>query len=173
MSRLGPAVFGLALLSVTSGTAQVSAPPAAGPVPPAILAAKKIFVSNAGADSGLFPHPFSGSPDRGYDEFYEALRAAGQWELVSNPAEADLVLELRLTASYGPSNADKQKGASDPLPMFRLVVYDARSHYVLWALTEAIDSANLQKTHDHNFDDALAAMLKDFQRLAGKIAVAP
>ena len=31
-------------------------------------------------------------------------------------------------APYGPSNADKQKGASDPLPMFRLVIYDIKTH---------------------------------------------
>ena len=30
------------------------------PVPSAISTAKKVFISNAGADSGLFPHPFSG-----------------------------------------------------------------------------------------------------------------
>jgi hypothetical protein len=36
----------------------------AAPVPPAIFSAKKVFLSNAGSDSGLFPHPFSGSQDR-------------------------------------------------------------------------------------------------------------
>jgi hypothetical protein len=161
-----------ALLSAALAVAQNLAPPAAGPVPPAIRAAKKIFVSNAGADIGLFPHPFSGDPDRGYGQFYAALKATGNYDLVGDPAQADLVLELRLTAPYGPSNADKQKGASDPLPMFRLVIYDARTHYVLWALTEAIDLAYLQKSHDRNFDDALAAILLDFETLSGKAPAA-
>jgi hypothetical protein len=39
-----------------------------------------------------------------------------------------LVLELLLMAPYGRSNADKQKGASDPLPMFWLVIYDIKTH---------------------------------------------
>jgi hypothetical protein len=79
-----------------------------------------------------------------------------------------LVLELRLTAPYGPSNADKQKGASDPLPMFRLVIYDAKTHFVLWALTEPIEVAYLKKSHDRNFDNSIASIVKDFNLLTGK-----
>jgi len=84
---------------------------------------------------------------------------------VSSPAEADLVFELQLSAPNGPSNADKSKGASDPLPMFRLVIYDRPTHYVLWALTESIAPAEKQKTHDHNFDEALANLVLDAGRL--------
>ena len=40
----------------------------AGPVPAAILAARTLFVSNGGSDSGLFPEPFSGDPDRPYTQ---------------------------------------------------------------------------------------------------------
>lgn len=161
-----------AFLFACTVAVQSQTPPISAPVPPAIVAAKKIFVANAGADSGLFPHPFSGNPDRAYEQFYTALKSDGHWDLVSSPREADLVLELRLTAPYGPSNADKEKGASDPLPMFRLVIYDAGSHYLLWAVTEAIYPANLQKTHDRNFDDAVTAILDDFETLSGKPPVA-
>ncbi len=48
--------------------------------------------------------------------------------------------------------------------MFRLVIYDRPTHYVLWALTESIAPATLQKTHDHNFDEALAALVVDAGR---------
>jgi hypothetical protein len=88
--------------------------------------------------------------------------------LVNNPAQADLVLELQLTAPNGPTNANKQNGASDPLPMFRLVIYDGKTHYVLWTITESIAVAMLQKSHDRNFDDALTAILVDFETLTGK-----
>lgn len=87
---------------------------------------------------------------------------------MADPANADLVLELQLTAPNGPSNPNKQSGASDPLPMLRLVVYDRKTHYVLWAFTESIEIAFLQKTHDRNFDDALTAVLVDFETLTGK-----
>jgi hypothetical protein len=49
--------------------------------------------------------------------------------------------------------------------MFRLVIYDAKTHYILWALTESIDPANLQKTNDKNFDDALVNLTEDFRRV--------
>lgn len=84
------------------------------PVPPAIFAEKMIFISNAGADSGLFPHPFSGSQDRLYNQFYAAMQQWGRYALVSDPDEADLVFEVRLAGPSGPQNPDKQKGASDP-----------------------------------------------------------
>ena len=139
-----------------------------GHVPPALLAAKTIFLSNGGADSGLFPQPFSGDPNRGYDALRAALVSSGKHELVDDPAQADLVLELQLTAPNGPSSGNKQKGASDPLPMFRLTIYDRPTHYVLWALTESIDVALLQKTHDKNFDQAVADLALDFDQLTGK-----
>lgn len=170
-------IFGLrsivcaALLSTVAVFAQQIAVPSAGPVPPAILAAKKIFVSNAGGDSGLFPSPFSGDPSRGYTEFYTMLKAAGHYDLVTDPGEADLVLELQLSGRSShleSSSVNKVNGSPDPLPMFRLVVYDRKSHYVLWTLTQSIEVAYLQKSHDRNFDDALNALVRDFQAISGK-----
>jgi hypothetical protein len=157
-----------ALLSGVAASAQQPdrpAPTVMAPVPPLLLSAKKIFISNAGADSGLFPHPFTGDPDRAYNEFYLNIESWGHYEVVASPGQADLVFELQLTAPNGPANANKQNGASDPLPMFRLVIYDRPTHYVLWALTESIEPASLQKTHDHNFDEALSTLLLDAGRL--------
>lgn len=160
------AYLGLAaLMCGVVATAQPTAPLAVAPVPPQLLSAKTVFISNAGADSGLFPHPFSGDPDRAYNEFYAGVVSWGRYQLVASPDEADLVFELRLMAPNGPSNADKSKGASDPLPMLRLMIYDRPTHYVLWALTESIASANLQKTHDHNFDEAISNLVLDAGRL--------
>jgi hypothetical protein len=165
--RLGLiACLGLVSLSSTVAlVAQQAAPVAIAPVPVLLLDAKRVFISNAGADSGLFPHPFTGDPDRAYNEFYVGVLSWGRYELVTSPAEADLVFEIRLMAPNGPANADKQKGASDPLPMLRLVIYDRPTHYALWALTESIAPAALQKTHDHNFDEAVANLVLDAGRL--------
>jgi hypothetical protein len=95
------------------------------------------------------------------------VKTWGRYELVDDPADADLVFELHLVAPNGPQNPSKQNGASDPLPMFRLVIMDRKTHYVLWALTESVGFAILQKTHDHNFDLALAALTDDLKRLTG------
>jgi hypothetical protein len=152
--------------------AQQPATDAAAPVPAKLYTAKKIFLSNAGADSGLFPHPFSGSSDRGYNQLYAALQSSKQFTLVSDPAEADLVLQLQLVAPSGPKDADKTKGSSDPLPMLRLTIFDRGTHYILWTLTESIEGANLQKTHDRNFDEALNALANDFKQLTSKDSAA-
>jgi hypothetical protein len=157
-----------ALLAASAAYAQQPAPAPTAPIPPAILAAKKIFVSNAGGDSGLFPSPFSGDPSRGYNQLYAALKNNNQFELVADPEQADLVLELSLTAPNGPTSGSKVYGAANPVPMFRLVVYDAKTHFILWAFTQSIDIAFLQKTHDRNFDDALTALLLEFESLAGR-----
>ena len=164
---------------------QIPAYSEAGPVPPAITHAKNIFVSNGGSDAGLFPErlpfnrgdlssqPFTGDVGRPYTQFYAALQATKEYTLVSDPNQADIVLELRLTAPYGPSNPDRQNGASDPLPQFRLVAYDVRSHYILWTFTESIEPAILQKTHDKNFDKALASLLTQFLTVAHRPPAAP
>jgi len=68
----------IALISASAALAQQPAPTPQAPVPQAIVQAKKIFVSNAGADSGLFPSPFSGDTNRGYNQLYAGLKASGQ-----------------------------------------------------------------------------------------------
>src|SRR5690349_19989898 len=100
------------------------------PVPRAHLNALRDFISDVGADSGLFPHPFNGDPDRGYSEYYAGMKSWGRYELVSDPNDADPLFELQLTAPNGPQNPSKQNGAADPLPMFRLVILERKSHYV-------------------------------------------
>jgi hypothetical protein len=168
----------VAIAAATMAYTQMPAYSNPGPIPPAILNAKTIFVSNAGSDAGLFPEtystssvlsePFSGDPGRTYTEFYSALKATGEFTLVSDPTLADLVLEIGLSSPKGPTNPNRQNGASDPLPMFRLVVYDCKSHYVLWTFTSSIDSAYIRKTHDRNFDQALSSVLSQFLQIAGK-----
>jgi hypothetical protein len=160
--RLDAAGGVLIAAAMSVGTAFAQNVPVA-PVPPALGTAKTVFISNAGVDAGLFPHPFSGGPDRGYNQFYAMVKSWGRFKPVSDPGQADLVFELQLHAPNGPQNADKTKGASDPLPMFRLTILDRKTHYVLWALTESIEQANLQKTHDHNFDDALGLLGGDLK----------
>jgi hypothetical protein len=172
--------LGYLCLAVTVGCAapatviaQNSAHDQVGPVPPGILAAKSIFVSNAGADSGMFPSPFTGDPDRAYTEFYAALKATGDYQLADDPSQADLVLELQLIAPNGPTNPNKINGAADPLPRFRLIVYDRKTHYILWTVTESIDAADSQKSHDKNFDLALTEVLNEFLYIGGKTKAPP
>lgn len=156
----------VALLLATAAFGQTS-PGATGPVPAAIVSAHTIFISNGGSDAGLFPSPFTGDADRPYNEFYQALKADSHYQLVADPGQADLVLELRLIAPLGPTQPNKAQGAADPEPQFRLVIYDRKTHYVLWTLTRRIHWALLQQSHDRNFDDAITELVKDFEALRG------
>jgi hypothetical protein len=158
MSRIGlgfRSIVCAALLSAVAARAQQPATTQDGPVPPTILAAKKIFVSNPGAASVLY----SGGPNRAYSELYAVLKSTGQFEMVGDPSDADLVLEPQIIESEGN-------------PGFRLVIYDRKTHYALWALFEQIKLANARKKSDRNFDSALSALVVDFKTLAGKAPAA-
>jgi hypothetical protein len=139
----------------------------AGPIPPAVTQARTAFVSNAGADAGLFPSPFSGDPSRGYSTFYQKLKASGAFQLADSPTLADLVLEISLAAPNGSLSQNKVYGVADPLPMFRLTVYDRPTRIILWTETQSVQVANRQKTHDRNFDDAIAALIGRFLQVSG------
>lgn len=148
-----------ALLAAPAATALAQEANTIGPLPPALAAAKTIFISNAGADAGLFPTPFSGDPARSYSTLYEHLNGRKVFRLVNSPAEADLVLEIALTAPVTLHEGSKSNGAGEPNPMFRLTVYDRPTHYILWTETETVDPALMQKTHDRNFDTAIDALI--------------
>ncbi|HEU5349969.1 MAG TPA: hypothetical protein VFU55_00110 [Terracidiphilus sp.] len=151
---------------------QSTASDSSAPIPPAIAAAQTIFLSNAGADSSLFPMSlpsgsitdgtYSGDPARGFNEFYSLVAQSGRFKLVSDPSAADLVLELRLYAHYSSSH-----DAPYPFPSFRLVIRNRRSHYILWTLTQSIETALRQKTADGNFDYAVHGLARQLLQLTG------
>ena len=145
------------LLSVVAAQAQQPAGTQAGPVPSAILAAKNVFVSNVGP-STEHDSCFSGGPDRVYNEFYAALKKSGQFAMANDPSDADLVLE--------PGIIDQESGVG----IFRIVIYDRKTHFVLWTLIEPIKGCNTQKACDRNLDVAIPAAVLDFEKLTGKVA---
>jgi hypothetical protein len=140
------------LFSAFAALAQQPATTPPGPVPPAILAAKKIFISN----SGSYSHTYSGGQDRAYNQLYAALQGSGFFETVSDPSDADLVLELQIFDTSSVS------------AVFKLLIYDRKSHFLLWTLLEPISDCSRQKTCDANFDEALPVLLLNFEKLAGK-----
>ena len=72
--------------------------------------------------AGSFLIRLAADADRAYNQFYAMVESWGRYELVANPAEADPGLRTAVDGSERAANADKPKGASDPLPMFRLVI---------------------------------------------------
>lgn len=159
-------VSALTLMLLPFAAAQSQSTSQVVAVPPAIAAAKTVFLSNGGADGGLFPEPFTGDPNRGYISLYNQLKATSRYQLVSDPSDADLVMELHLLAPPGPRQPAKSLGTADLLPFFQLTIYDRKTHFVLWTITEPIEMAYLQKTHDRNFDQALGNLAADIDAIS-------
>lgn len=168
--------FGLAmpLLSGPIGSAQQKKPTHPAPIPAQILAAKKVFIANGGGDDSLYEEAsYSGGPDRAYNEFYAAMRTWGRYELVAAPSDADLVFEIRLTIFQ----LQHVRVLSDDGPaidsQFRMVIRDAKTRQTLWGLTKHAQGAVLQGNRDKNFEQALAAVVTELQRIVGPTVVEP
>ena len=132
------------------------------PVPSQIAAAHKIFIANAGADTAsqeIFKR--AGEPDQAYDRFYSAMQAWGRYEIVSAPGEADLVLEIRFTAPM-------YYNGSLPIyePQFGVRILDAKTHFLLWVLTEPVEGAFRKATWLKNFDHGLDAIMDDLKKIS-------
>jgi hypothetical protein len=156
----------VAIIAILSGSflcAQEAPLARAAPVPTRIASAKKVFISNTGEQrnpSGdLF---FSGGPDRVYDQFYAAVKDWGRYELVPDPGDADLVLEISLV--------NVPQGAYNEL---RLVLLDPRTHVTLWTFSEHAEYAGRQKTREASLDRALSLISDDLKKLAGPTAATP
>lgn len=140
------------------------------PIPRQILTAKKIFIANGGGDERSYEGwPFSGGPDRSYNQFYAAMKNAGSYELVDSPAEAYLIFEIQFSVPAA-SPAAARTGLSTVAfdPQFRLVIRDPKTNALLWAFREHLECAILQGNRDKNFDNAAARIVADLQSLAAR-----
>jgi hypothetical protein len=164
VSRISESVF-LLLISalfflVPSSQAQDKKESA--PLPVQIATAKRVFLSNAGTDSmSLAASRGTGDPDLHYSRFHAALKSWGRYELVSTPADADLVFELRFTAPLSGCNSMDSYS-----PQITVTILDAKSHFILWSLTEPIKGAFRKQTWLSNMDKGIAALVEDLKRVA-------
>jgi hypothetical protein len=142
-------------------TLNAETPPA--PLPSQILAAKKVFISNAGGLLDL--NIVSGDPRRDYNQFYAAMQTWGHYSLVGSPAEADLVAQISII--YIPRQVGNQ---TEPFPSFRVALLDPKSNVTLWVLDEfLVDKPNLglifKKNRDKVFDEAIEKLVSDLKAL--------
>jgi hypothetical protein len=156
----------LASLGMVVGlSAQQSKGPAPAPVPPQIAAAQKVFISNAGGESFetvIDQTVFNGGPDRPYNQFYAAIKSWGRYEIVSHPADADLVLEISWVLT--------DTGLRLPvLGQLRLVVIDPKTQVTLWNFTEYVRGAILLSNRDKNFDQAMNTVVGRMRSLISPV----
>ena len=159
------ATLALASLQVWGAPPQNEA--AAGPVPAPILAAKRAFISNAGAGCGLLgERGFSGGSARPYNAFYSAMKSWGRYELVTAPADADLAFEISFACPAGGGRVVKGDSVGPAYdPQLSVVILDVKTRIVLWAFNEPVGLALLQGNRDKNLDRAISALLDNLKRL--------
>lgn len=162
-------VVGIVLAEATIFGAQQpkDAAVSTAPVPAQIVSGKKVFISNAGEENlntSIGPL-LSGRSNRIYNQFYAAMKQWGRYELVSGPAEADLVFEIGFTIN-----------GSGQLPVFghlRLAIRDPKTNVLLWTFIDYAQIALRRGNRDKNFDQAMAVIvgeLKDLAAPSGAIA---
>jgi hypothetical protein len=158
------AVAILATVATTSAQLSKAVPPA--PVPPQIAAAQKVFISNAGGESFesvIDETVFNGGPDRPYNEFYATMKTWGRYQVMSSPADADLVFEVSWMLS--------DTGLKLPvLGHLRLVVIDPKTHVTLWNFTEYVRGAIMLSNRDKNFDQAMTTIVDRLKIIANPTA---
>jgi hypothetical protein len=125
---------------------------ATAPVPAQILSGKRVFVANAGEENLDTPLGiiFSGKTDRVYNEFYAVMKDWGRYELVSSPADADVIFEI------GFSFAQLQ---APEMGRLRLDIRDPRSNVLLWTFTDYVQVAIRKGNRDKNLDQSMGVIV--------------
>lgn len=147
--------------SASAVAAQQSSDPPAAPVPAQILDGRKAFISNASGENASA----SPAPDLAYNEFYAAIKSWQHYDLVANPADADLIFEIRYVIALGAMSVSSGTGDTVQDPEIILVIRDPKTHTLLWAFTESLHQAKKQ-TGRQAFDRAMAKVVEDLKQLA-------
>jgi hypothetical protein len=156
--------FALFLLSAFTpiSIAQQPRVPAPAPIPPQMASAQKVFISNAGGasfETVVDQIVFDGGPDRPYNEFYAMMKDWGKYQLVSSPADADMVLAVSWVLT----------GTGLQLPVVgevHVVAIDPKTHVTLWGFTQYVRGAMLLGNRDKNFDQAMTTIVNRLKILA-------
>lgn len=134
----------------------------AAPVPPQILNARSVFVSNGGGSN--YFEIFSGGPDRGYNTLYADLQRSQQYELVSAPSQADVIFEIRSIAPAVGVGTD-DVGVN---PQLILNICDPKTQAILWTTTANVRVFGTKKRRDRQFDGSVAVLLDKVAQITGR-----
>jgi hypothetical protein len=146
-------------------------PPTPAPVPAPLHTAQKLFLANAGMDAfslQAFEELGLAKTDT-YDSLYKAIQGWKSYQLVSSPEDADLVLEVHTTAPFvgNHDGFEFQHVLATTTWQFQseVTILDARTHLLLWAITQPVRPANLHGTWRKNVATANAALAGQLQAL--------
>lgn len=89
------------------------------------------------------------------------MKTWGHYHLVETPGEADLVLEISFAAPLWDCGK-----APVYAPNASLAIFDTKTHFLLWRLTESIDGAWRKATWEKNVNDGIANLVEDLKKLS-------
>ena len=159
--------FSLTLsLAITPVLQAQQTTPNAAPVPPQIAAAHKIFVSNGGGSN--YFNMFTGGPDRAYNSLYTELQQSNRYQIVSSPANADLIFEIRSIAPAVDASTPDSPGGIAYNPQLILSIQDPATHAVLWTTSANVRASGRQKTRDAEFDQSLEVAVDKLRQVTGE-----
>jgi hypothetical protein len=145
-------------------------PPA--PMPSQLLTGKKVFISNVPGALFASPRTAEDDPYRPYNQFYASIKKWGYYDLVSAPADADLIFEISLTDR--PTLGDVvHLQSSISLAYLDLTVRDPKTQVVLWWFAERLQGATRPATGEKNYNQAMANLVNDVKKLIGQYDVGP
>ncbi len=156
-------IFSSVVFSNASAQTAILVPPTPippGSIPSAIAAAKTVFISNETYVIENINNPSeNGGPTLAYDQFFAALKATGRLQIVDDPAKADIVLVLQILPA-------------DRIPLeiegARVLVYDGKTHFVLWTLVRRLDTCATISGCVKSLDRAVQGLANDLATLCGK-----
>ena len=144
----------VASVVATTGLLQAQTPPPTAPLPALLSHTHSLFIGNAGDQENA-------DALRAYNGFYAGLDALHRFTLVTDPAQADMIIEPHYEIDLGGSKVSGGNSARQ----FRAVLFDAKTHTLVWSITERTNYAAFQKNRDKNLDTAMEAMVSDFATL--------
>lgn len=166
MTRLRAVTFLLLLAALRAPQpcrAQPSEPPAA-PLPAALAKATRLFVGNAGDQENA-------DCLRAYNVLYAGIGGLGRFNLVPDPSDADLILEVHYEIDLGQAIASNDTRRS--VRQFRVVFEDPHSRVVLWSITERTNYAALQGNRNKNLDETVNKLTMQIGALLSPHPVPP
>jgi len=133
--------FAFDALAQTAMKSSVPAPATSAPVPAQIASSNTIFLSNLGSDA-YFPVDST----QVYNDIYKALQVWGHYQLVSSPAKADLIFQLRDVSTVTTYYEGHGANATINNPTFKLAILDSKSKVTLWTITSPLILDRSKKT---------------------------
>ncbi len=158
----------LALLLASTPLAVALQSSSAAPtlVPPQIMSAHTIFVSNGGGTN--YFNAFTGGADRGYSQLYAALQQWNRYQIVDSPSQADLIFEIRSIASPVDVSGPHGTGSISYNPQLILRILDPKTRAVLWTTSSNVRASGRQASRDKGFDQSVAVLVDRVRQLTGE-----